>query len=69
MSENGISVGIRDKETDELVAVYPEAVQKVNSDVKKKVLDWYYMQDCSTSENIEKYYVDALTEKEIKEHM
>lgn len=61
-----ISVGIRDKVTDKLIAVYPEVVQDLSRDVKKKVLDWYYKQNCDTSESIDRYYVGTLTETEFK---
>ena len=61
-----IRLGIKDKETDKLIAIYPQPVQNSNNDIKHKVLDWYYKQDCSTSENIENCYVDTITEKEFK---
>ena len=61
-----IRLGIKDKETDKLIAIYPQPVENSSNDIKHKVLDWYYKQDCSTSENIENYYVDTITENEFK---
>lgn len=62
-----VYLGIRDKETEKLVAIYPESIDADSVNAEKKVLDWYYKQDCHTSENIENVYVDYLSEREFKE--
>ena len=61
-----IKLGIKDKESDKLIAIYPHPVENSSNETRHKVLDWYYKQDCSTSENIENYYVDTITETEFK---
>ena len=59
-------LGIREKDTDKLVAVYMGELSGDDKAKEKKVIDWYYMKDCSTSEHIDDYYVDTLTEREMK---
>jgi len=59
-------LGIREKETGKLVAVYTGEITGDDRTKAKKALDWYYMKDCSTSEHIEDYFVDNLTERELK---
>ena len=63
---NKIYMGIKDKETGKLVAAYPHTVEVNNKEIKDKILDWYYMQNCSTSENIEFYFADTISEEEFK---
>jgi hypothetical protein len=62
-----INLGIKDKETYKILAVYPQKLDADKVDAEKTVLDWYYRQDCGTSENIENVYVDILTEREVKD--
>ncbi len=59
------SVGLRDRETNRLIAVYPEKVD-FSDNVEKKVFDWYYTQSCSAENEMENYFVDVLNENEIK---
>ena len=59
-------LGIRDKETGKLVAVYAGELEGDDKAKARKALDWYYMKDCTTSEHIEEFYVDNLTDKELK---
>ncbi|MCX7922305.1 MAG: hypothetical protein N3B21_09885 [Clostridia bacterium] len=62
----GERVGIREKGSDKLIAVYPHSIDGNAEEVADKVLFWYYQQDCSTGERLEKYYVDSLSETELK---
>lgn len=62
-----VNVGIREKKTEKLLALYPQELDADKINAEKMVLDWYYKQDCNTSENIENVYVDLLTERELKE--
>lgn len=59
-------LGIRDKETGKLVAVYTGELGGDDNAKARKALDWYYMKDCSTSEHIEEFYADNLTDNELK---
>ncbi len=64
--ENASAIGLRNKETDKLIAVYPFKAEGSNEEITKKVTDWYYMQDCSAEEELKNAYVDVLTEAEAK---
>lgn len=64
--ENAEKVGLKDKETGKLFAVYPGKIEGTDEEVDKKVRDWYYKQGCANEDNLRNAYVDVLTEKEIK---
>lgn len=64
--ENASVIGLRNKETDKLIAVYPFKAEGSDEEITKKVTDWYYMQDCSAEEELKNAYVDVLTEAEAK---
>lgn len=59
-------VGLRNKETGELIAVYPETVTGDKNEVQKKVFDWYYKTSCSAETEMRKCFVDDLTSQELK---
>lgn len=65
---SGKYVGLRDRSTDKLVAVYPNTATGDDNEIKDKVSFWFYQQSCSSEETLKNCYVDALTEKELKEH-
>lgn len=64
--ESATAVGLRNKETDKLIAVYPFKAEGSDEEIAKKVSDWYYMQNCSAEEELRNAYVDILTEAEAK---
>lgn len=64
--ESDEKIGLRNKETKKLIAVYPYKAEGNDAEIIKKVMDWYYMQSCSAEELLRTAYVDALTEAEIK---
>ena len=64
--ENASAIGLRNKETDKLITVYPFKAEGSDEEITKKVTDWYYMQDCSAEEELKNAYVDVLTEAEAK---
>ena len=64
--ENASAIGLRNKETDKLIAVFPFKAEGSDEEITKKVTDWYYMQDCSAEEELKNAYVDVLTEAEAK---
>lgn len=67
MSKYNEYVGIREKGTDRLIAAYPEVINDANDrEIEDKVKFWYYQKDCSAEHRMENYYVDNLTEREIK---
>lgn len=63
---HGGSIGLRDKTTQKLIAVYPFTPEGSDDEVEKKVRDWYYKQSCAAEDQLLTAYVDVLTESEIK---
>lgn len=59
------TVGLRDKKTHEIIAVYPHQVDDLDTETKKKVKDWYYVQGCANEETLLHCYVDVLRENEL----
>ena len=59
-------IGIRAKETNKIIAIYPDKVQGTDEEIEKTVQDWYYQQSCSAEDELLLSYVDVLTEDEIK---
>ncbi|NLD47732.1 MAG: hypothetical protein GX660_11110 [Clostridiaceae bacterium] len=55
-----VKVGLRDKRTDELVAVFPENLKGDRKEIDKKVFDWYYKQSCSAEDELRNLYVDII---------
>ena len=66
--DNAEKIGLREKGTEKLFAVYPGKVEGTDEEIDKKVRDWYYMQGCANEDNLRNAYVDVLTEQEIKQH-
>ncbi|NLK72652.1 MAG: hypothetical protein GX285_06520 [Clostridiales bacterium] len=58
--------GVRDKENDKLVAVYPYKVWGTDQEIKKKVKDWFYERNSDKCIDVENYYVDVLNPVELK---
>lgn len=65
--ENFEKVGIRNKETHMLLAVYPDKVEGSDEKIVKKVTDWFYMRSCGAEEELRTAFVDGLTPEELKE--
>ena len=61
-------IGLRDKSSGKLLAVYPLPHDGSDAEVEKAVRDWYYKQSCAAEDQLLTAYVDALTEAEIKAH-
>lgn len=59
-------VGLRNKETGKLIAVYPEIVTGSVNEVKKEVFDWYYKTGCSAETEMRNCIVDDLSDNELK---
>jgi hypothetical protein len=60
------TVGLRDRETGHLVAVFPRKVTGGLNEVKKEVFDWYYATSCHAEEEMRHCFVDDLNEHELK---
>ena len=63
---NAEKIGLRDKTSNKLIAVYPFEVTGNDSEIEKTVRDWYYKQSCQAEEQLRTAFVDVLTEIEIK---
>ena len=61
-------VGLRDKSTNKLVAVYPQALEGEDKEIEDKVSFWFYQQSCSAENVLRDCFVDSLTDREIIEH-
>ena len=61
-------VGLRDKETQRLIAVYPLQATGTYEEISETVRDWFYKQSCAAEDRLLTAYVDVLTEAELKEH-
>jgi hypothetical protein len=59
-------VGLRNKETGKLIAVYPDKVTGEMIDVQKEVFDWFYKTSCTAEDDMRKCIVDVLEEHELK---
>lgn len=59
-------VGLRNRDTGKLVAVYPDKVTGSLPEVKKEVFDWYYKSSCSAEEELRNCFVDDLNDHELK---
>lgn len=61
-----VHVGLKDKITNELIAVFPHTIEGTHEEIAKKVFDWYYAQGCSNEDDLPKLFVSVLTEEELK---
>lgn len=59
-------IGLRAKETNKIIAIYPDKVQGTDEEIEKVVRDWYYQQSCSAEDELLLSYVDVLTDDEIR---
>lgn len=64
-NSNG-KIGLREKSTNKAIAVYPRPIEGTDKEIEDKVMFWYYQQSCAAGEHLHEYFVDNLTEKEIK---
>jgi hypothetical protein len=58
-------VGLRNN-NGKLVTIYPEQVSGGVREVEKKVFDWYYTTGCSAENEFDNFFVDIVTEQELK---
>ncbi len=57
-------IGLRDKTSKELIAVYPFKAEGTDAEIEKMVRDWYYKQNCKAEDEILNAYVDVVNERE-----
>ena len=59
-------IGLRDKSSGKLLAVYPLPHDGSDAEVEKAVRDWYYKQSCAAEDQLLTAYVDTLSDNELK---
>ncbi len=65
---NAEKIGLRDKTTEKLIAVYPFKAEGTDEEITEVVRDWYYKQSCAAEDKLLTAYVDGLTATELKTH-
>ncbi|PYG87761.1 hypothetical protein LY28_01781 [Ruminiclostridium sufflavum DSM 19573] len=66
---NGVSrLGLRDKTTKKVIAVYPKKAEGTDAEIERSVKDWYYTTSCSAEEILLNAYVDKISEEELNEY-
>jgi len=64
--ESAVKLGLRDKESNRILAIYPYKAEGTDAEINKIVRDWYYQQSCAAEDQLLTAYVDVLTDYEIK---
>lgn len=64
--KNTDQIGIRSKENNRIIAVYPGKLEGSDEEIEKKVKDWYYQQSCGAEEDLLHAIVDKLSDDEIR---
>ena len=64
--ESAKKLGLREKETNKILAVYPYKAEGTDAEINKIIRDWYYQQSCAAEDQLLTAYVDVLTDYEIK---
>ena len=64
--ESAEKLGLRYKDTNKILAIYPYQAEGTDAEINKIVRDWYYQQSCAAEDQLLTAYVDILTEHEIK---
>ena len=49
---NAEKVGLRDKETQKLIAVYPLQAEGTDDEISETVRDWFYKQSCAAEDRL-----------------
>jgi hypothetical protein len=66
--QNAGKLGLRDRVTGRIVAVYPGTAEGTDEEITEKVKYWYYKQDCEAEEEMRGLFVDRLTPEEEASH-
>lgn len=57
-------VGLRDRETKKIIAVYPHKIEGSDEEIGIKVKYWYYQQNCAAEEQLRNSFVDIVLPEE-----
>lgn len=58
-------VGIRNKETNEIMGVYPYKIDNSDKEMENKVKTWFYQQATEAEKHFGNCFVDTLSYKEL----
>ncbi len=61
-------IGLKDKDTKKVIAVYPQKPEGTDAQVEKIVKDWYYTTSCSAENVLANTFVDKISKDELKEY-
>ena len=61
-----VHVGLREKDTHRLIAIYPEPISGDDREIEDKVRFWYYQQSCGAEDQLNDCVVDEVSEDELK---
>ena len=64
--EDAKKIGLRAKETNKIIAIYPDKLKGTNEEIEKTVRDCFVQQRWGAEEDLLSAFVDALTDEEIK---
>lgn len=64
--KDAMRVGLRNIETEELIAVYPQKPVGTDAEIEKAVRDWYYGESCAAEEKMREAVVEPLTDAELE---
>lgn len=64
--EGAKMIGLRNKETEKLIAVYPDKLEGTDAEIEEAVKSWYSQQSSDAEEKMKNAVVDALSDYEIK---
>ncbi len=60
-------IGLKDKDTKKVIAVYPQKAEGTDAQIEKSVKDWYYTTSCSAEDVLTNAFVDKISKDELKE--
>ncbi len=60
-------IGLKDKDTKKVIAVYPKKAEGTDDQIEKSVKDWYYTTSCSAEDILANSFVDKISKDDLKE--
>jgi hypothetical protein len=60
-------IGLKDKDTKKVIAVYPNKAEGTDAEIEKSVKDWYYTTSCAAEDVLLNSFVDKISKDELKE--
>lgn len=57
-------IGLRDRQSKKVVAVYPYKAEGSDKEIEEKVKFWFYQQSCSAEDQLKELFVDVIKNEE-----